>query len=101
MADKNGVSEREHLEQIAKTSGRTPKGLEGPEFPDLAMRVWRVYTALHNRRGASMNGPEPLQYEAVQAWCNLHRDRLSLWEIDTIEALDALWLNIVREHKSG
>ena len=99
------MPERAHLEQIAKSSGRRPAALDGPEFPSDAEDIWEVFLSLHNRRthygsdfGAS---PNPLQYEAILAWCNLYSVRLSCWELETIEALDAVWMQVMGERRNG
>ena len=100
-ADKNGVTVQEHLEQIERSTGRRPSDLDGPEFPDLADNVWGYFAALSSRRGYGMSGPLPITYESIFAWCNLYRVRLSLWEMEVIEALDSLWLRTMQEPKDG
>ena len=101
MTDASGVSEREHLEQVEKATGKRPAALDGPPLPEIADPVWTTFASLHARRNSGMEGPQPLSYEAILAWCNLYGIRLSLWEMEVIEALDALWLRIVQEHKNG
>lgn len=95
------MTEREHLEQVETSTGRRPDALDGPEKPALAEPVWAHFVAMHNRRENGMAGPQPLSYESILAWCNLYRIRLSFWELEVIEALDATWLRVTRERKDG
>lgn len=101
MTDKNGVTEREHLEQIEKATGRRPDFLDGPEIPTLAEPVWDYFRQMHGRRTYGMEGPHPLTYESILAWCNLYAIRLSWWEMEAVESLDTTWLNVMRERKDG
>ena len=99
------MSEREHLEQIAKSSGRRPEGLDGPPFPVEAEGVWDTFLTLHHKRtyyGTGMgSAPNPIQPEMILAWCNLHSVRLSCWELEVIEALDAVWMKVMSERQNG
>lgn len=99
------MTEREHLEQIAKSSGRRPIALDGPEFPQGAEYIWGVFLALHDRRTHYGSGfgasPNPLQFEAILAWCNLYSVRLSCWELEVIETLDAVWMQVMGERRNG
>jgi hypothetical protein len=44
-----------------------------------------------------MSGPNPISYDIIKAWCELYGITLNPWEIDTIKALDNLWIKTVGE----
>jgi len=95
--NKQGASQRELLEQVAKSTGRTPKELIGPEFPDVSAHVWSAFMALHSGRTYGMSGPNPLTWEGIAAWCNLTGIVLSSWELETVKALDMAWVKAMNE----
>lgn len=99
QTDKNGVSQREHLEQVAKAMGRAPDALFGPQMPDVALHVWEAFLDLHKGRTYGMGGPNPLTHEGIVAWCNLTGIALSLWELEVIRELDMLWVRMMNEDK--
>lgn len=39
-------------------------------------------------------GPSPITFPDIAAWCQLHRRRLTPWEVDTIKDLDAVYLRV-------
>lgn len=94
--DKNGVSRRDHLEQVAKATGKDV-GLLGPALPDVAMHLWHLFLDLHRGRDYGANGPNPLSYQLILAWSELTGIRLSPWEVDVVKVLDSLWINTVNE----
>lgn len=97
--DKNGTSEREHLEQVARQTGTTPAALIGPPLPDLARHLWDTFLELHRGRTYGMSGANPLTHMDIFGWCNLTGVRLSLWELEIVHDLDALWIRITNEGK--
>ena len=96
-ADKDGVSERDRLEQIATQLGYTPKDLIGPVMPDIARHLWDYFLELHRGRTYGASGPNPLSYEGIQAWCNLSGVALYSYEVDVIKELDSMWVRIMNE----
>lgn len=90
------MSQREHLEQVAKVTGKDV-GLDGPALPDVAVYLWEAFLDLHRGRGYGANGPNPLSWEGIAAWSDLFCIRLSPWEVDTIKTLDSLWIKTVNE----
>jgi len=48
--------------------------------------------SMHSGRSYGMSGPDPLTWEGIQAWCNLTGIVLSSWELETVKALDMLWV---------
>jgi hypothetical protein len=96
----SGVSQKDHLAQVAKVKGRMPPEMIPPEFPDVASHVWETFVQLHNGRTVGMGSPNPISWEAIQAWCNLTGIVLSPWEIETVKELDMLWLRISAKDNS-
>jgi hypothetical protein len=91
---------REHLlaaqaNPLAK-SGPRHESLDVPPLPPLCRGVWRIFTELHQRRGGSF-GPAPIDEARLLAWCQLYGRQLSEWEINSIFAIDACWLNAQAE----
>jgi hypothetical protein len=96
-ADKDGVSERDRLEQVATQLGYTPQDLIGPVMPDIARHLWDYFLELHRGRTYGASGPNPLSYEGIQAWCNLSGVALYSYEVDVIKELDSMWVRIMNE----
>ena len=94
--DKDGVSKREHLEQVVKQTGREDI-LAGPEIPPVVAYLWEAFTDLHKGRSYGMSGPNPLTYEGILAWCNLSGVRLSWSEVEIVKMLDAEWIKAMNE----
>lgn len=93
------MSEREHLEQVARIKGETPEELIGPEFPEVTRHIWDVFLSMHLGRSYGMSGPNPLTWEGIAAWCNLNGIVLSSWELETVKALDMAWIRVANEDK--
>ena len=80
--DKHGVSKREHLEQIAESTGKEPKELEMPPFPELYDELWDLFWEI--RIG------EPLTYQELSAYQQLSGETLTPWEIEQLRFMDAV-----------
>jgi hypothetical protein len=92
---------RDHLLQVRKVTGRSPKGLIGPPFPDRYAPIWETFLSLHSGRSYSMGGPNPLSWSDIKAWDDLMRAGLKEWEVRAIKALDMIWLQSVGEGESN
>ena len=64
-----------------------------PPLPLACGGVWQVFLQLHQRRGSNGFGPLPLDEARLLAWCRLHSQRLTAWEVERIFALDDLWFD--------
>lgn len=89
--DKDGITKRDHLTQVAKQTGRDEL-LAGPPLPEVAAYLWETFLELHRGRSYGMGGGNPLTYEGILAWCNLSGVRLSWGEVEIVKMLDAAWL---------
>ena len=96
IPDKDGVTEREHLIQVERQSGRTPLALQGPEFPELLEHVWTAFLLLNNTRGQGFSGPLPISYQEIDAWQRMTQNMLLPWEIEAVKRLDAIYLRVVK-----
>lgn len=90
------MTEREHLEQVAKVTGKDV-GLYGPALPDVAAYLWELFLDLHRGRDYGASGPNPLSWAGIAAWMDLYDVRLSPWEIDAVKTLDGLWIKTMNE----
>lgn len=95
IPDKDGVTEKQHLLEVERQSGRTPKALQGPDFPELMEYVWTAFLLLNQTRGQGMNGPLPISYQEIESWMRMTDNRLLPWEIEAIKRLDAVYLKVV------
>ena len=98
IPDKDGVTERQHLEEVERQSGRTPLALQGTEFPELLEYVWTAFLLLNQGRGLGFNGPLPLSFQDILAWQQLTNGYLLPWEVSAIKRLDAVYLRVVNKH---
>ena len=98
IPDKDGVTERQHLEEVERQSGRTPLALQGTEFPELLGYVWTAFLLLNQGRGQGFNGPLPISFQDILAWQQLTNEYLLPWEVSTIKRLDTVYLRVVNKH---
>ena len=93
--DKDGITEREHLEQVERQIGRRPEALEPPtEFPQLMSHVWSAYCRLSRRRTSGFSGPEPLNPTMVKDWLSLMEETLTSFEAEVIFLLDDIFMEV-------
>jgi hypothetical protein len=98
---KGKVTERDHLEQVAKQLGKQLEEVEDFNaraiFPDAASHIWTAFIELHDGRTYGMNGPNPISYDIIHAWCSLTGIYLSPWELGVIKSLDSIWMKTISE----
>lgn len=92
--DQDGVTEREHLEEVERQTGKTPQALIGPQFPTLVSHIWSAFVSLSSTRTAGFSGPNPITYPDIQAWLTLTNQVLSPRDIEAIKLLDSTYLRI-------
>ena len=92
----SGATEREHLEQVERQTGRKIKTLEPTkDFPVLVSHVWSAFVALSNSRAVGMSGPNALTYTEIKSWMELTETPLRAWEIEAIKRLDVVYLGVI------
>lgn len=57
-----------------------------------------VFAALNSTRAQGFNGPLPITFMEIQAFCSLLDVALSPNEVTTLKNMDTVYLNIVTEH---
>ncbi len=83
--DKNGTPRRAHLETA---------GIENPNphpFPEVLAYLWGWFCELGSGRTCGM-GPNPITWEAIQAWAQLTGNSPAPWEVRALRSLDAAYL---------
>jgi hypothetical protein len=91
--DENGITQREHLQQVERQTGYTPKALENPTpFPKLMMYIWSVFIDLNSARTAGFSGPNPITYTEIKAWKELTETPLSAWDTQALKRLDQVFI---------
>ena len=92
-----GVSERDTLEQVAKTLGQEPAELQDlPELPECASHVWRWWQQLSATRqcGMSIN---PISEPSIGWYFRTRRIQPLAWELDAIAIIETAFLNDYHE----
>lgn len=93
--DKDGISEREHLEQVERQTGRRLEALESPTpFPVALSHIWSAFISLSNSRSAGFSGPNPITYEQIKAWKELTETPLDAWEVEAVVGLDRVYMGV-------
>jgi hypothetical protein len=92
------VTEREHLQEVEKQSGRTPLALQGPEFPELLEYVWTAFLLLNSTRGQGFSGPIPISYQEIDAWQRMTHNVLLPWEVEVVKKIDNVYLRVVNKN---
>ena len=92
----DGLTQRDHLQAYARSSGEIPPELILPPVPEGMTFIWEVFLQLHNMRAAGM-GPSPISVSDLLAYQQLHGIELNPWELDCIHALDQTALKAAKE----
>jgi len=91
----DGTTKLEHLEQVERQTGRTPKELEGPDFPFSVEYLWSAFLSLSNSRSVGFSGPNPITYEEIKAWKELTQTPLASRDIEAIKRLDLVYIRVM------
>lgn len=84
---------REHLEQVARQTGRVPSELEDePAIPACVETAWVWFFELNRARSGTGLGINPLSYAEISAWSELTGNRPAPFELRVIRALDEVYL---------
>ena len=91
-SEDDGISKREHLQQVEKQTGVKPEELKGPEFPIHLSYIWSAFFKLSGSRSAGFSSVNPLTYTEIKNYCDMMGEELTGWEIDVIKRLDIEYL---------
>tara|TARA_R110000822_G_scaffold29328_2_gene86438 strand:+ start:248 stop:592 length:345 start_codon:yes stop_codon:yes gene_type:complete len=95
LPDKDGITQREHLEQVERQIGRRPEALEAPtDFPMLLSHVWSAFCSLSNSRASGFSGPSPITYTEIQSWKEATQTPLYPWEVEAIKRIDVVYIGV-------
>ena len=87
------MCEYDHLKQIEKQTGKTPRELqELPEFPEELSYVLYVFQKMSKQRQVGFNGPLSLSYQEMESFIRLTGTRVSRREVEAITELDRSYL---------
>ena len=89
---KDGISQREHLEQVQKQTGREMPELEGPPFPQALVHVWSAFIDLSQCRSVGFSSPNPISYSEIRAYMETTMTPLSPIEVQAVRELDTAYL---------
>ncbi len=94
----DGLTQRDHLQAYAKSSGEFPPELIVPTLPGSLHAIWDFFLQLHHMRGGGM-GPCAINASDLLAFQQLHCIELNPWELDCIHALDQVALKAASEQQ--
>jgi hypothetical protein len=97
IPDKDGISKRDHLEQVERQTGLRPKELDGPLFPELLAHIWSAFHVLNSARTVGFSGPNPITYGDIKAWMELTETPLTAFEVEAIRKLDKVYMRAVND----
>ncbi|QOY96328.1 hypothetical protein IM543_11200 [Massilia sp. UMI-21] len=83
----DGATLRTHLQRLAKNTGEVDPLLK-IEWPRVGLPLWDAFRRMG--RSSTVNGPGPIQPENILAYQQLYRVRFTDWELEVIEAFDAI-----------
>ena len=93
----DGCTLREHLLAAVQAGAPPDPALSAPPVPRGCGPLLTAFAALSAVRPQGLNGGGAIAPTEVQAWCNLHRVRLTPWELDTLTAMDHAALAVQAE----
>lgn len=98
LMKKSGLSDDEIDAKLAKMN----KGKAGsaPEIPLDGNAILEVFQDLSRSRGATQNGPLPITFLEIKAYCELYDLQLDPVELNIIQHMDSTWLDEVGKELS-
>lgn len=55
--------------------------------------VWSAFIALCGTRQTGM-AANPITFQEIKAWCELHNTKLRPWEVTALRRLDAIYIKV-------
>jgi hypothetical protein len=98
---KDGSSQRDHLEAVERTMNRPLAALDGPPLPDICEHIWRWFQELSAGRGSNGFGINPIGYRDIEAWSTLTGTIVRPGEVKTIMILDQTFLRVISAKDTG
>ncbi len=91
---------RAHLQQLEKSTGVRPAGLDAAEIPYQGVMLMRWFYEMSSGRSTNGFGYMPLAFSEMEAWSRLRGVTLTPWEVQTIKSLDREYLNVMNTRES-
>lgn len=88
-----------HVEQYAAQTGKPVAevmrrfGLTEPKIPEGFEDVWAWFWELHEARGSTGFGPQPLTFADMAGWAAMSGIALSPWLGKVFRRMDRAWLD--------
>jgi len=103
--DDTGYSKRARLQHAIDAAPEFSQGaqaeLDSLPYPPACLDhlvIW--FWGLHGGRTQNMNGPNPITFQDIMAWKNLHKIEIYGYEIDIIKRLDRAYLSYVAKQQA-
>lgn len=79
---------RDHLQAVARATGRRPPELDPPRLPDALATLWHAYLQAATGKGGGGMGRAVLTWQDLAAWQQLTGQQLTGWESETLIKID-------------
>jgi hypothetical protein len=86
---------KSHLEQVYKQTGRKPKELEKPYFPEVLGHVWLAFLELNPSRPMGDGVCRALPYSEIKSYLETTETLLRPREVQLLKALDNAYLEVI------
>ncbi len=86
---------RKQAASLGMSTSAIDAELEIPSLPPGADRLLHLFNSINSSRGQGFNGPLPISFLEIKAFCELTGEVLTPWEVETIKLLDAAYLDEV------
>lgn len=90
MKGAGGGSLGDHIAAIRRQRGQ--EAAKPPALPLAFAHLWNAFIELHQARGSSGFGPNPISYAEIAAYRAVTGADLSPWEVKVIRALDTVYI---------
>ena len=84
----DGKPLRDHLQAVARATGKRPAELDAPPLPDSLYPLWQIYLQLDAGRGAGGFGAAAIGWQDIAAWQRITGQPLTGWEAETLIRTD-------------
>jgi len=91
-SDQSGISVKDHLKQVYKSTGIIPEDLKGKELPKSVEYLWSSFLSISTGRQMGYSGPLPITFSEIFAWTKLTGNKLLPIELEVIKRLDNLYV---------
>lgn len=93
--DEQGVSLYDRLKQVEKQTGKRPKDLNLPKFPNLLSSIWSAFLVMSRGRRSDINGLSKLTTQDILNYNTLYNERLLPREIDLLFRIDDEYIKVI------